>query len=85
MVKRGKCVNYREKQYSPYLPIDIGDIRQEDCLGMIWTEIKKELIDIKDEDSGYDLDTNYYYPNEVDSYQHVDEYEWMPLNFDSRI
>ncbi|KID96849.1 hypothetical protein MAJ_07235, partial [Metarhizium majus ARSEF 297] len=81
VVKRGKGVHYQERKQSPYLPV-IGDIRK-DCPRMTWAEIQKKYIDCEVDDGFVFSDDADDGPKSVDIYEHVDEYEWTPLNFDA--
>ncbi|KAJ7491242.1 hypothetical protein FB451DRAFT_1514938 [Mycena latifolia] len=82
VVKRGRGVDYAEKEGSPYL--DDGDIR-EAMPGKTWKQIKAQQAELfrdfdddpfSDEDSEEEEE-----PCEVDMYIHVDEYVWPPLHF----
>lgn len=92
VAKRGKGVHYQEKLGSPFLPNELGDIR-EDCPGMNWSEIKRKHIDYSfnicnevgmgfedplDEESqdGFEEAVLHDGPMETDEYEHIDDYVW---------
>lgn len=82
VVKRGRGVDYEEKQGSRYLAD--GDVRSE-FPGKTWMEIKAEqdrmLADSDDELFSDDEDEGEAL---VDDYSHVDDYAWPPFHFVSQ-
>ncbi|KAM7209799.1 hypothetical protein V8F06_014820 [Rhypophila decipiens] len=83
IARRGKGVDYQEKENSRYIE---GDIRRE-APGKRWKEIRKMCIDdlddmYADEDDWPFSDEEDPEPTIPDSYAHVDDYEWTALDFD---
>jgi hypothetical protein len=83
VIRRGRGVDYVEKEGSPYL-VD-GDIRT-DMPGKTWKDIKAaqdKLFHDDDDDDDYFSDDEEIEadPPMVDQYIHVDDYVWPPLHF----
>jgi hypothetical protein len=81
VVRRGRGVDYVEKEGSPYL-VD-GDIRT-DMPGKTWKDIKAaqdKLFGDDDDDYFSDDEEIEADPPMVDQYIHVDDYVWPPLHF----
>ncbi|KAM6478330.1 hypothetical protein HDV62DRAFT_371405 [Trichoderma sp. SZMC 28011] len=81
VVKRGRGVDYEEKQGSPY--VEEGDIREE-FPGKTWAEIKasKDTVGeifcegVRYSDGIYEYQETHV--DLVDDYVHVDDYVWAP-------
>jgi uncharacterized membrane-anchored protein len=69
VVRRGRGVDYMEKEDSPYFAD--GDMR-EWMAGRTWAEVKtgQEQVDVGHGEAGLSL---------VDQYTHVDEYRWQTI------
>ncbi|KAJ7221954.1 hypothetical protein B0H12DRAFT_1031339 [Mycena haematopus] len=80
IVKRGRGVDYAEKENSPYL--EDGDIR-EDTQGKSWKQIKaaQDKLFSNDDDDSFSDEEEEEDPPVVEEYTHVDEYVWPPLHF----
>ncbi|KID99223.1 hypothetical protein MAJ_04705, partial [Metarhizium majus ARSEF 297] len=73
VVKRGKGIDYQEKEHSPHLSV-IGDIR-EDYADKTWEQMKTDYIFWRRNDS-----TRYDRTRPTrETYQHVNEYTWRQL------
>ncbi|KAK3940173.1 hypothetical protein QBC46DRAFT_386147 [Diplogelasinospora grovesii] len=80
VVKRGRGLDYEEKEGSLYLPYGY-DIRGE-MPGMTWKQIKTELDNKYEDDEDWPFgDDDEEEPGLVDAYSHVDDYVWPPLHF----
>ncbi|KAL6812590.1 hypothetical protein J3E69DRAFT_359705 [Trichoderma sp. SZMC 28015] len=84
VVKRGRGVDYEEKQGSPYLKVGDGDIRER-FPGKTWTEIKASKDVIRFMESANVVYPDTYQSRErhldvMDSYTHVDDYVWSPTS-----
>ncbi|KAJ6479673.1 hypothetical protein C8R45DRAFT_1063244 [Mycena sanguinolenta] len=81
IVRRGRGVDYAEKENSPYL--EDGDIRQ-DMPGKSWKQIKAKQDKLfSNDDDDFFSDEEEDGPPVVEEYIHGDEYVWPPLHFQS--
>lgn len=79
VAKRGIGVDYEEKLGSPFLEDDIP----REMPGKAWKEIRAVCVDralFGDEDLAWEFEDEEEELEEVDSYEHVDDYEWTPLH-----
>lgn len=76
VVKRGKGIDYQEKEDSDYLPPEIGDVR-EDIANKTLEEIQEEYLCWWCKDAKHY--SNYGERLFFDRYEHVDEYIWREL------
>lgn len=83
VARRGDCVDYREKEGSPFIHRDI----RQDIPGMTWQEIKENYIDVpkgseeRDHPKGESSSEVKGQLPEVDQYHDVDEYIWTLFHF----
>ncbi|KAK4066242.1 uncharacterized protein Triagg1_8074 [Trichoderma aggressivum f. europaeum] len=79
VVKRGRGVDYEEKQGSPYLNAGDGDIRER-FPGKTWVEIKASKDIFRYLSAGVVYPDRYQWKERhldfVDHYTHVDDYVW---------